>query len=226
MRRVTWSELKSSERTALFAPAPSSEAARDAAIEIVDAVRREGSRAVFDYARRLDGFAAEDLRVSSDEIENAWLSADRDDIRAIQAAIGYVWKFHASQGLLASSMETWPGVKCERWIDPLQSVGLYVPAGSAPLVSTLIMLAVPAKLAGVPEVVVAVPPDRDGAVNSSVLTAAKLLGLMLLLFAVMIHLPAGLMGDHAEMFEFFENFALAGAALYISSHLDDTPHKK
>ncbi|WP_109260457.1 histidinol dehydrogenase [Hyphobacterium indicum] len=177
MKRVIWKDLGDGARTALFSASPESDTARAAAIEIVEAIRREGDRAVFEYARRLDGFSGESFRVSSADIDAARAAADPEDIAAMEAAIAAVRAFHAKQGLGGYEIETWPGVTCRRRVDAIRSVGLYVPAGSAPLVSTLIMLAVPAQIAGVPEIAVTVPPGSDGRVNASVLAAASLLGL-------------------------------------------------
>jgi len=175
MKRVIWKDLDKGARAALFSVSPESDTALAAAIEIVEAIRRESDKAVFEYARRLDGFTGDSFRVPAAEIDAARNAADLDDIAAMQAAISAVWAFHAEQGLGGYEMDTWPGVTCRRRVDPIQSVGLYVPAGSAPLVSTLIMLAVPAQIAGVPDIAVAVPPGPDGKVNASVLAAASLL---------------------------------------------------
>ena len=177
MKRVIWKDLDEGARTALFSASPESETVRAASVEIVDTIRREGDGAVFEYARRLDGFTGDDFRVPAAEIDAARAAADPEDITVMEAAIAAVRAFHAKQGLGGYEMDTWPGVTCRRRVDPIQSVGLYVPAGSAPLVSTLIMLAVPAQIAGVPDIAVAVPPGPDGKVNASVLTAASLLGL-------------------------------------------------
>lgn len=177
MKRVIWNQLDEGARTALFSASPESDTARAAAIEIVEAIRREGDRAVFEYARRLDGYTGESFRVPAADIDAARAAADPEDIAAMDAAIAAVRTFHAAQGLSGYEIETWPGVTCQRRVDPIRSVGLYVPAGSAPLVSTLIMLAVPAQIAGVPEIAVTVPPGSDGKVNASVLAVASLLGL-------------------------------------------------
>lgn len=177
MKRVVWKDLGEGARTALFSASPESDTARAAAIEIVEAIRREGNRAVFEYARRLDGYTGKSFRASAADIDAARAAADPEDIAAMEAAIAAVRAFHDQQGLGGYEIETWPGVTCRRRVDPIRSAGLYVPAGSAPLVSTLIMLAVPAQIAGVPEIAATVPPGPDGQVNASVLTAASLLGL-------------------------------------------------
>jgi len=177
MKRVTWNQLDEGARKALFSASPESDSARAAAIEIVEAIRREGDRAVFEYACRLDGFTGESFRVPPADINAARKAADPEDIAAMEAAIAAVRAFHTKQGLGGYEVETWPGVTCRRRVDPIRSVGLYVPAGSAPLVSTLIMLAVPAQIAGVPGIAVTVPPGPDGKVNAAVLAAASLLGI-------------------------------------------------
>ena len=177
MRELVWSRMRPLERENLFAPAPGNDAARAAAIEIVDAIRREGDAAVIEYARRLDGFSGAGFRVEPETFEAAASRIADADLEAIKRSIDAVRRFHEKQGFKPVNIETWPGVQCERRVDPIDSCGLYVPAGSAPLVSTLIMLAVPAQLAGVPEIVVAVPPGPDGQVNAAVLAAAKLLGI-------------------------------------------------
>lgn len=177
MKTLTWSQLDAAERAALFAPPALNDTIRDAAVEIVETVRREGGKAVREYAKRFDGFDRDSFLVAASEIETASLTLSAEDIAAMQMAISAVRRFHDAQGLAESRVETWPGVTCRRRVDPLRSVGLYVPAGSAPLVSTLIMLAVPAQIAGVSEIAVVVPPQPDGRVNAAVLTAASLLGI-------------------------------------------------
>jgi histidinol dehydrogenase len=177
MKTRSWSQLNATERAALFAPAATNETIRDAAVEIVETVQREGGKAVGEYAKRFDGFDRDSFRVPASEIETASLTTPADDIAAMQLAISAVRRFHDTQGLSESAVETWPGVTCRRRVDPIRSVGLYVPAGSAPLVSSLIMLAVPAQIAGVREIAVVVPPQGDGQVNAAVLTAASLLGI-------------------------------------------------
>ncbi|WP_421791836.1 histidinol dehydrogenase [Hyphobacterium sp.] len=177
MKRVFWSSLDEAARRDLFRAPAESAAVRNAAIEIVESVRRDGSSAVFEYARRLDGFTGEDFRVPADEIAAAREAMGEADLAAIEAAINAVRQFHAPQGLVEYSQETWPGITCSRRTDPIASAGLYVPAGSAPLVSTLIMLAVPAQMAGVPSIAVTIPPGPDGKVNTTVLAAASVMGL-------------------------------------------------
>ncbi|MCB1625576.1 MAG: histidinol dehydrogenase, partial [Pseudomonadales bacterium] len=104
-------------------------------------------------------------------------SLGKEQHTALERAIANVSRFHAAQQLAPLSLETEPGVICERITRPIDAVGLYVPAGSAPLPSAVIMLAVPARLAGVTRRIIASPPGRDGDINSAVLVAAELCGI-------------------------------------------------
>lgn len=174
---IEWSGLSANARDALFAPAPSLVDAESAAIEIVEGVRRGGEAALRSYARQFDGFTRDRFRVPNEALRSAEAGLDRADVDALQSAIGAVRQFHEAQGYPELEVETWPGLKARRKTVPIGTVGLYVPAGSAPLVSTLIMLAVPAQIAGVRRIAVVVPPAPDGSVNSAVLAAASLLGL-------------------------------------------------
>jgi histidinol dehydrogenase len=102
---------------------------------------------------------------------------DETQRRALETAIANVTRFHAEQASPPLSVEVMPGVRCERIVRPIGSVGLYVPAGSAPLPSAVIMLAVPARLAGCPQRVLCTPPNRAGRANPAVLVAASLCGI-------------------------------------------------
>lgn len=174
---VQWSALDLAERDALFTPPPALGDAEAAAIEIVDGVRRGGEAALKTYARQFDGYSKDSFRVPAAEISAAAAALDRADVDSLQSAIGAVRRFHEGQGYPEISVETWPGLVARRRTLPIGTAGLYVPAGSAPLVSTLVMLAVPAQIAGVGRIAVVVPPAPDGRVNKAVLAAAALLGL-------------------------------------------------
>ena len=147
---------------------------------IVDAVRGGGDEAVRRFTSRFDGVPPE--RLATLAATPAEFAAARGElgaaqIRALERAIANVESFHAAQRPAALSVETMPGVRCERVVRPIGSVGLYVPAGSAPLPSAVIMLAVPARLAGCPQRVLCSAPDRAGRVNAAVLVAAQLCGI-------------------------------------------------
>lgn len=145
--------------------------------ETVARVRAEGDSAVLDYARRFDGGEPESLRVSVDDLDSALQSLAPIERDALERAIDNVRRFHAAQLPAPLSVETSPGVRCERITRPIDSVGLYVPGGSAPLPSALIMSAVPAELAGCPRRVLCTPAARGQPIHRSILATARLLGI-------------------------------------------------
>ncbi len=143
---------------------------------IIDAVRAEGDAALRRCTREFDGIDLAELRVDGAEIEAARAELAPGQIAAIETAIANVDAFHRTGLAGAVSLEVQPGVRCERLIRPLAAVGLYVPAGSAPLPSTVIMLAVPARIAGCAQRVLCTPAQRNGRANAAVLVAAQLCG--------------------------------------------------
>lgn len=144
--------------------------------ETVRKVRIGGDAAVLDYARRFDGGAPDRLRVPPQELDSALAALPAADCAALERAIANVRAFHAAQLPAPLSLETMPGVRCERITRPLDSVGLYVPGGSAPLPSALIMSAIPASLAGVRRRVLCTPA-RGGRVHPAILATARLGGI-------------------------------------------------
>jgi len=147
------------------------------AAEIIAAVRAEGDAAVRRFTQKFGGPALDDLRVSAAEFREARAALSREAFVALERAIANVTRFHEAQRSQPLSVETMPGVVCERITRPVSSVGLYVPAGSAPLPSTVIMLAVPAKIAGCPLRAIASSPDKSGKIHAAVLVAAELCGI-------------------------------------------------
>ncbi|TGE28615.1 histidinol dehydrogenase [Hymenobacter metallicola] len=144
--------------------------------QIFDDVRQRGDQALRHYALELDGAALTDLRVTAEEISAAVAQVPAALQTAIRQAHANLWKFHLTQREEVVRVETMPGVTCWRKSVPVQRVGLYIPGGTAPLFSTLLMLGVPARLAGCPEVVLCTPPRKDGSVNPVILFTAQLLG--------------------------------------------------
>jgi histidinol dehydrogenase len=142
---------------------------------IVDAVRTRGDAALREYATRFDGHASA-LAVDAAKVDAAVARLPAAALAALQRAIDNVRRFHAAQMPAPLAVETAPGVLCERVVRPLDSVGLYVPAGSAPLPSALVMSAVPATLAGCRRIVLCTPA-RNGAVDIAILAAARLCGI-------------------------------------------------
>ncbi|MCE2715169.1 MAG: histidinol dehydrogenase [Acidibacter sp.] len=165
-------------RDALSRPAVAERAQLVALVrETVARVRAEGDSAVLDYARRFDGGEPESLRVPLKDLDAALQSLASNEQQALERAIDNVRRFHAAQLPAPLSVETSPGVRCERITRPINSVGLYVPGGSAPLPSALIMSAIPAELAGCPRRVLCTPAARGQPIHRAILATARLLGI-------------------------------------------------
>ena len=175
---VEWSGLNESQRAAVIErPALASDAdTRRRVREIIDRVVERGDAAVLDYTEQFDGVRLDALGVSDDELRWAETQLSEQSIDAIDVAIENVRRFHEAQIPGEVDIETMPGVRCRRISQPLDSVGLYVPAGTAPLPSAAVMLAVPAAIAGCPERVLCTPPRPDGRADPSVIVAATRAG--------------------------------------------------
>jgi len=179
MRILDWNNLSERERRAALAR-PALESRTDitaVALEVIKTVREKGDEALHAYTERFDGVKVATLSVSREEFAAARRELSPEQIAALERAIDNVGRFHETQLPKAFSMDTMPGVRCERIIRPIQAVGLYVPAGSAPLPSAVIMLAVPARIAECPRRVLCTPPNRQGHANPAVLVAAELCGI-------------------------------------------------
>src|SRR5690606_22633522 len=144
---------------------------------ILGDVRSNGDEALIGLTLEFDGVRLSSLIVAADEKERAASSLDDDLKSAMRVAARNIETFHASQRQEAKIIETMPGVKCWRRGVPIDKVGIYVPGGSAPLFSTVLMLGIPARLAGCGEVVLCTPPDKQGNVNPAILYAARLDGI-------------------------------------------------
>ena len=128
--------------------------------EVLEAVRVEGDEALRRYERQFDGVELAGFQVTPDEIEAASAAVSPELKAAIGQAIDNITKFHASQAVAVHKVETTPGVWCWQKAVGIERVGIYVPGGTAPLFSTVLMLAIPARLAGCREVVMCTPPGR------------------------------------------------------------------
>ena len=178
IRILSWSSLSVDERRgALRRPVQQDEAAiHERVREIVSDVRARGDSALLEFTRRFDGVALSSIEVSTAEFAAAETALDTEQRQAIDRAIANVRRFHEAQLGAPLRVETTPGVVCERQFRPIDAVGLYVPAGVAPLPSAAIMLAVPARIAGCPTRIICTPPRRDGTADPAVLTIANLCG--------------------------------------------------
>jgi histidinol dehydrogenase len=179
MRTLVWNSLSAPERNRALRRPVEDDAAlvREQARAIIDEVRQGGDAALAALTRRLDQAEPAALRVSEPEFDAAERSLRPDQVAAIERAIDNVRRFHAAQGQPRLRVETSPGVVCERFSVPIRAVGLYVPAGLAPLPSTVVMLAVPAAIAACPVRVLCTPPARDGTAHAGILVAARRAGL-------------------------------------------------
>lgn len=178
MKLIDWQSASPDQRRAALArPAADTrdEVFRQAA-SIVSAVRAEGDAAIRRFTRQFGGPELQDLRVSRAEFTAARESLTVTQIAALERAVANVSRFHEAQKSAPLAVETMPGVRCERITRPIDRVGLYVPAGSAPLPSTAIMLAVPARIAGCASPAIASSPGPDGRLHDAVLVAAELCG--------------------------------------------------
>jgi len=144
--------------------------------EIIEEVKSQGDRAVKDWTKKFDGAALSSFIVTEKEIDEASLAVTESVKRAFKRAVLNIKKFHETQIIKRKGVETMPGVSCFWEMRPIERVGLYAPGGSAPLPSTVLMLAIPAKLAGCREIIMTTPPNREGRVDDIILYAAKLCG--------------------------------------------------
>ena len=178
MKQYVWQELDGAARDALLRrPALAKDDTLQSGVaRILQRVREDGDRALSELTRELDDIELTEFQVSEAEFAAAEESLTRRQVDAMNAAATNIRSFHEAQVPQPVIVETSPGVTCERVIRPIQSVGLYVPAGSAPLPSTALMLAIPAALAGCRTRVMCTPPQKDGGADPAVLMAAKSCG--------------------------------------------------
>lgn len=143
---------------------------------VLDEVRQEGDAAVKRYEEKFDKVTLANLQVSEAEIEEACELVSEELKQAIRTAKDNIEKFHASQRFTGHKVETTPGVTCWQKAVAIEKVGLYIPGGTAPLFSTVLMLAVPAHIAGCKEIVLCTPPNKEGKVHPAILFAARTAG--------------------------------------------------
>jgi histidinol dehydrogenase len=140
-------------------------------------VKTKGDQALFAYAEKFDKVSLESIVVSADEVKEAIALCADDLKRAIETAASNIRTFHETQQLNEPVIETMPGVKCWRKAVGIEKVGLYIPGGSAPLFSTVLMLGIPAQIANCKEVILCTPANKEGKINPAILFAANLVGI-------------------------------------------------
>ena len=167
---------KSQWQEILKRPVMNTENLFDTVRSVIDRVKEEGDRAVLDYEEKFDKVVLASLAVSEEEQQEAENLVSEDLKAAIRLAKQNIETFHAAQRFEGKKVQTQPGVTCWQKAVAIEKVELYIPGGTAPLFSTVLMLAVPARIAGCKEIVLCTPPGRDGKVHPAVLFAAKVAG--------------------------------------------------
>ncbi|MGO1244814.1 histidinol dehydrogenase [Sphingobacterium sp. JB170] len=150
-------------------------AIQDTVLHIIDQVRNQGDSALIELTRKFDKVNLNALFLDKDEIADLATTITRDQQRALEIAFQNIHKFHSAQLRKERTVETMPGVKCWREVRPIEKVGLYIPGGSAVLPSTLLMLGIPARIAGCREIIVCSPPQKSGKINGFVAYCLQLL---------------------------------------------------
>ena len=166
---TVWGEL-------LSRPMMDTSALFDTVRSILNDVKKEGDAAVLRFEEQYDKVRLASLKVTQEEIDQCDALVSEDLKEAIRVAAVNIEKFHTAQILHPQKITTSPGVTCWQKIVPIEKVGLYVPGGTAPLFSTVLMLAIPAKIAGCKEVVLCSPPGKEGNIHPAILFAAKVAG--------------------------------------------------
>lgn len=167
--RSAWNEL-------LKRPVMNTDTLRDTVLEILNRVRTEGDRAVMEYEEKFDKVTLQSLAVSEQEFADAEKAVSIELKAAIMLAFNNIRTFHAAQKFEGKRVITLPGVTCWQKAVAIEKVGLYVPGGTAPLFSTVLMLATPAQIAGCKEIILCTPPNRSGKIHPAILYAAKVAG--------------------------------------------------
>lgn len=168
--RATWSDI-------IQRPTQSLETIEQMVIPILQEVKSRGDEALKHYSKLFDGVEMDSLEVTKEEINKAVNSVSEELKEAINIAYNNIQVFHRQQQGAADITETMPGVQCWRKSVGIEKIGLYIPGGSAPLFSTVLMLAVPAQIAGCSEIILCSPPDKTGSIHPAILYTADLCGI-------------------------------------------------
>lgn len=167
--KANWNEL-------LARPVLNTETLNDTVCEILSHIRKEGDKAVLEYEKKFDKVHLSSLCVTEEEFAKAEKEVSIELKAAIMLAWNNIRTFHESQRFIGKKVETLPGVTCWQKAVAIEKVGLYIPGGTAPLFSTVLMLATPAQIAGCKEIILCTPPDKNGNVPAAILYAARTAG--------------------------------------------------
>ena len=168
-KREDWDEM-------LKRPVMNVDTLRETVARVLADVKARGDQAVKEYEKQFDHVELDSLAVTEDEMYEAEWQVSPELKEALALAHENIRKFHASQRFEAEKVEVCSGVTCWQKAVPIEKVGLYIPGGTAPLFSTVLMLATPAKIAGCREIVLCTPPNREGKVHPAILCAARVAG--------------------------------------------------
>jgi histidinol dehydrogenase len=149
----------------------------DSVQKVLDEVRKHGDKAVKDYTKKFDNVSPENIEVTKEEMAEAEKLVSDNLKQAIEMARRNIWKFHSEQQQELPEIQTSPGVYCWQKAIAIEKVGLYIPGGTAPLFSTVLMLGIPAKIAECKQVILCTPPNKEGKIHPAVLYAAKVAGI-------------------------------------------------
>lgn len=167
--KANWNKL-------LARPVLNTETLNDTVCEILSHIRKEGDKAVLEYEEKFDKVRLSSLCVTEEEFAKAEKEVSIELKAAIMLAWNNIRTFHESQRFIGKKVETLPGVTCWQKAVAIEKVGLYIPGGTAPLFSTVLMLATPAQIAGCKEIILCTPPDKNGNVPAAILYAARTAG--------------------------------------------------
>ena len=177
MKNISKYPEKNTWETLLERPVLEKKDLRNTVAEIFLKVKNEGDLALKEFSAKFDQVTIENFQVSENEIEFAITEVSEELKTAIKQAKENIYKFHLAQKAESEEIETAKGVFCWRESRAIENVGLYIPGGTAPLFSTVLMLAVPAQIAGCKELILCTPPQKDGSINSAILFTAQLCGI-------------------------------------------------
>lgn len=187
--------------------------------EVFSAVQEKGDKAIQEFTQRFDKVALDSILVSSKEIEEAQDLVSPDLKEAIQLAKGNIERFHEAQKTTRVTLETAPGVSCWQEKRPIQKVGLYIPGGTAPLFSTILMLVIPAKIAGCKEIVLCSPPNSEGKIHPAILYTANLCGVTTICKVGGIQAVAGLTFGTASIPQVYKIFGPGNQFVTVAKQL-------
>lgn len=176
---INWQEISEQQKIdALARPAIADNALLSTQVgNILSQVKNQGDKSLLALTEQFDGIALTTLEVTAEQVQQAKLALSEKRLKAIQTAYNQIKSFHSAQKFEDVFVETCPGVRCTLKTEAIESVGLYIPAGTAPLPSTVLMLGVPAQITGCDRTVLVCPPDKEGRLANEILVAAELCGI-------------------------------------------------